>query len=155
MATPSPLYSRLFSLAQAHATPKDLQQIIAIRAPDAVHAWGHNYLISRNPGLRDRMDNEEFHAHITSTGRYLDSGDSKVHEIVVDEHQRKATIHMSYFLVPKGSKETVENNLIWTLKFTDAEDVEKVLIQESVEFIDATASARLGTCDPRVARGVE
>ena len=52
---------------------------------------------------------------------------------------------MSYFLVPAGSEEKVEQDLIWILKFTEGEDVEQVQIKESVEFIDATASARVGS----------
>lgn len=51
---------------------------------------------------------------------------------------------MSYLLRPVKSSETVEQDLIWTLKFTDHEDVDKVLIRETVEFIDAAASSRLG-----------
>lgn len=146
---PSALYTKLLSLSQAHATPKDGAEILSIRAPDARHAWGHNYLISRNPLLGDRMDNDAFKSHLHTSGPYLDSSRTEVHDILIDEHQRKATIHMSYFLTPKGSKETVENDLIWLLKFTDEGEteggVDGVLIKESVEYIDAAASARLGT----------
>lgn len=146
---PSPLYSKLLSLAQAHANPKDEAEILSIRSPDARHAWGHNCLVSRNPGLQDRMDNAAFRSHLHTTGPYLDDGRSEVHHIMIDENQRKAVIHMSYFLTPKGSKETVENDLIWILKFTDEGEVEGgvdgILIKESVEFIDAAASSRLGT----------
>lgn len=56
---------------------------------------------------------------------------------------------MSYFLIPTGSTETVEQDLIWVLKFTDEGEteggVDGVLIKESVEFIDAAASSRLGS----------
>ncbi|KAJ7146129.1 hypothetical protein C8R44DRAFT_756653 [Mycena epipterygia] len=147
--TPSPLYSKLLSLSQAHAVPDDLAHILAIRAPDAIHAWGHNYLLSRNPGLRDRMDNTAFEDHLKTTGPYLDHDRSEIHDIIIDEHKRKSVIHMSYFLTPTGSTETVEQDLIWVLKFTDEGEteggVDGVLIKESVEFIDAAASSRLGT----------
>jgi hypothetical protein len=149
MISPSPLYDKLLSLAQAHASPKDAAHILSIRAPDALHAWGHNYLVSRNAGLQDRMDNAALNAHLHSTGPHIAGARTEVHDIVVDEHQRKATIHMSYFLTPTGSDETVENNLIWTLKFTEEGEVEGgvdgVLIKESVEYIDAAASSRLGS----------
>ncbi|KAK7053040.1 hypothetical protein VNI00_004361 [Paramarasmius palmivorus] len=141
---PSALYSKLFSLAQAHAEPKDLDQILNIRSRDAIHAWGHNYLVSKNPGLADRMDNDAFEAHLINSGRYLDMGSSQVHDIIVDEHKRRAVIHMSYFLKPKDSKEMVEHDLIWTLKFTDEDKEDEILIKESVEFIDAAAGARVG-----------
>jgi hypothetical protein len=42
----------------------------------------------------------------------------------------------------------VENDLIWTLKFTKEGEVkgdpDVVLIKESIEFVDATANGRLG-----------
>lgn len=51
---------------------------------------------------------------------------------------------MSYLLRAAGSEEIVEQDLIWTLKFTDHQQVEEVLIRETVEFIDAAASSRIG-----------
>lgn len=141
---PTPLYHKLLELSTKHAEPSSLEEILAIRSADAKHAWGHNYLVARNPRLSDHMDNREFEAHLTSTGPYLDSDKSAIHSIVVDEHQRTSVIHMSYFLRPVKSNETVEQDLIWTIKFTDHEDVDKVLIKESVEFIDAAASSQLG-----------
>ena len=57
---------------------------------------------------------------------------------------------MSYFLRPAKSDETVEQDLIWALKFTDDVDVDKILIKESVEFVDAAASSRIG----EIVRGI-
>ncbi|KAH7102287.1 hypothetical protein BKA62DRAFT_699919 [Auriculariales sp. MPI-PUGE-AT-0066] len=142
---PSPLYSRLLDISHKHAKPANLDEILAIRAPDAVHAWGHTFLVSRNPKLGERMNNAAFEAHLRSTGPYLESARPvTVHSIAVDEHQRTSSVHMSYFLRPAGSEEVVEQELVWTLKFTEDDDVQKVLIRESVEFIDAAASSRLG-----------
>ena len=101
------------------------------------------------------MDNAAFAAHLASSGRYItyreDNG-AQVHDVVVDEYKRTAIVHMSYYLMPKGSPgdEMVENDLIWALKFTEEAEqevagLEGVRIKESVEFIDASASARLGT----------
>lgn len=60
-------------------------------------------------------------------------------------------VHMSYFLCAAGSEEMVEQNMIWNLLFTDPEEgdgneenMDAVLIKESVEFIDAAASSRVG-----------
>uniref|UniRef100_A0A8H7XN08 glucan endo-1,3-beta-D-glucosidase n=1 Tax=Psilocybe cubensis TaxID=181762 RepID=A0A8H7XN08_PSICU len=141
---PSILYKKLLYLTTKHAQPSGLEEILAIRSSDAIHAWGHNYLISRNPLLADRMDNEAFKAHLLSTGPYIGDSTSKVHAVTIDEYQRTAVLHMSYFLRPAKSDEIVEQDLIWTIKFTDDEDVEKILIKETVEFIDAAASSRLG-----------
>ncbi|PPQ83486.1 hypothetical protein CVT25_006977 [Psilocybe cyanescens] len=141
---PSALYQKLLDLSKKHADPASLEEILAIRSPDAIHAWGHRYLVTRNPLLGDRMDNEAFKAHLCSTGPYLGDGTNKVHSITIDEHQRTSVVHMSYFLQAAKAEEVVEQDLIWTLKFTEDEDVDKILIKETVEFIDAAASSRLG-----------
>jgi hypothetical protein len=142
------LYSKLFSLANAHATGS-FDTILSIRSPDARHSWGHNHLKSTNASLQDVMDNAAFASHLKSTGPLLTVASAKVHDILIDEMKRKATIHMSYYLVPVGdSNEVVENDLIWLLTFTGSgevqDDPEAVLIKNSIEFIDATASARIG-----------
>ena len=147
---PSALYNKLLALTTTHATFPSMEAMFAIRAPDAIHAWGHKFLVARNPKLGERMDNTAFKAHLTSTGPYIASGRGEVHSITIDEHQRTSVIHMSYFLQAAGSEETLEQDLIWLLKFTDDEDVDKVLIKESLEFIDAAASSRLS----EIIRGV-
>lgn len=141
---PSEVYTRLLELSNKHANPSSMEEIMGIRSPDAIHAWGHNYLVSRNPKLGERMDNKDFEAHLISTGPYLESCVSEIHTITVDEHRRTSTVHMSYFLQPAQSDEKVEQDLIWTLRFTDDEEVDKIMIEESVEFIDAAASGRVG-----------
>lgn len=146
---PSALYAKLLSLANAHATGS-FDTILSLRSPEARHSWGHNRLKSTNPSLQEVMDNAAFARHLQSTGPLLTVTSTKVHAILVDEVLRKATVHMSYYLVPVGSgdNEVVENDLIWLLSFTGPGEVqgdpEAVLIKDSVEFIDATASARIG-----------
>ena len=140
----SVLYKKLLNLSNMHANPSSLEEILAIRSPNAIHAWGHKYLVSRNTKLSEYMDNKTFQAHLNSTGPYIRDSTSEVHAIIIDEHQRMSIIHMSYFLRPAQSNETVEQDLIWMLKFTDNKEVDKILIKESVEFIDAAASSRIG-----------
>ncbi|KAF5388623.1 hypothetical protein D9757_004781 [Collybiopsis confluens] len=141
---PSDLYSKLWSLSDTHCNPPDLETILSIRSPDAQHGWGHNHLLHLNPVLKGLMDNEAFKAHLLNSGSYLSALDKLTElDIIVDEHQRKASIRMSYFLQAVGSDEVVENDLIWLLKFTDDEDVDKVLIKESIEFVDSTANFKV------------
>ncbi|KAH8892726.1 hypothetical protein GQ53DRAFT_763853 [Thozetella sp. PMI_491] len=158
-STPSPLYNKLAALAQTHARPPTLEMILLIRSPTAIHAWGHSYLVSRNPKMQERMDNAAFKSHLQTTGPYFDHPkcSSEVHDIHVDEYKRKATIHMSYYQSILGSDEKVVQDLIWVLTFTapdEAEtergDLEGIKIQESVEFVDAAASHRL----TKLVRGV-
>lgn len=63
---------------------------------------------------------------------------------MVDEHLLRSVVRLSYFLKPVQSDEVVEQDLIWTIKFTDEQEVDQVLITETVEFIDAAANARMG-----------
>ncbi|KAJ1328046.1 hypothetical protein MN608_07382 [Microdochium nivale] len=140
---PSKLYTHLMHLAKRHADGDD---ILSLRHPDAVHGWGHARLVSQHPPLQHRLTNDGLLAHFESTGRLLASCRGETHDIMVDEHQRKATIRMSYHLVtiapPPGGGEVVENDLIWTLRFSGEDDVADVRIIESVEYIDPTASGR-------------
>ena len=146
----SPLYLKLEALARAHALPDSLEHILFIRHPDAIHAWGHANLVRRHPSLQDKMNNEAFADHLRSTGRYITSEQSQLHDIIVDEHARVAVVRMSYFLQVKGGDgEVVENELVWWLRFSNG-DVEHVKIIESIEYIDASASARIGTLVRRV-----
>ncbi|KAB2574513.1 hypothetical protein DBV05_g6905 [Lasiodiplodia theobromae] len=165
---PSPLYHRLRTLALAHALPQSTAHLLSLRHPRATHAWGHAHLVRHNAaGLAPVMDNAGLAAHCASTGRYITSAGTKgaeVHEVTVDEWARRAVVRMSYYFRAKregdgdekGGEEVVENELIWTLKFTEeeGEGEEEVLIMESVEFIDASASARLGTLVRAVNGGV-
>ncbi|KAK8854647.1 hypothetical protein IAR55_003386 [Kwoniella newhampshirensis] len=139
---PSALYQRLHSLALSHALPSTLDEILSIRSPTAVHSRGHAHLVSLHPLLGEKMDNAAFKNHLLTTGPYLSALSSKeegrttrVHSITIDEWERRGTVHMSYFLLPKGpdldqDKEedrhdamvrvtVTEQDLIWTLKFTD------------------------------------
>lgn len=165
---PSPLYQRLRALALAHALPQSTAHLVSLRHARATHAWGHAHLVRRNAaGLAVVMDNAALAAHCASTGRYITSAGTKgaeVHEVTVDEWARRAVVRMSYYFRAKregdggddelGGDEVVENELIWTLKFTEEGEGDEVLIMESVEFIDASASARLGTLVRAVNGGV-
>ncbi|OJD33861.1 uncharacterized protein BKCO1_27000102 [Diplodia corticola] len=151
---PSPLYRHLHTLATSHALPHSVDHLLSLRHPSATHAWGHAHLVRTNPLLGDVMDNAAFAGHLASTGRYVASAapGATVHEVVVDEWRRRAVVRMSYHLCAKrgaeggeGGAEVVENEVVWTLAFSSEEEVGEVRIVESVEFVDASASARLGT----------
>ncbi|WWD19212.1 hypothetical protein CI109_103670 [Kwoniella shandongensis] len=98
----SPLYSHLLSLAQSHATPSSFSEILSIRSPSAIHSWGHNHLVSLyRPTLGEKMDNATFEQHLRTTTPYLDwqgARPSQVHSITIDEWERRAVVHMSYWL---------------------------------------------------------
>ncbi|ORY56342.1 uncharacterized protein BCR38DRAFT_490644 [Pseudomassariella vexata] len=122
---PSPLYTKPHSLSPSFATPTSLFHILSLRSSNARHSWGHNHLVSKNHPLQDSLDNNAaFKAHLKSTGPLLDVLDPKVEYILVDEHQRKATIRTCYYLRSTESEEVTEQDLIWVLAFTDEGDLE-------------------------------
>ncbi|KAJ3129178.1 hypothetical protein HK100_008779 [Physocladia obscura] len=143
----SSVYTELYNLAKTHAVPSSIEEIISIRHSNATHSWGHKFLVSQNIGLQDVMDNTAFASHIASTGRYITSAAKPliIHSIIVDEFSANAVVHMSYFLQARNIDEVVEQDLIWTLKFAPPVEGGKWLIKESCEFIDGSASARVGT----------
>lgn len=158
-AMPSPLYAHLHTLASRHAAGGP--DLLTLRHPDAIHRWGHAHARRQHPSLQAELTNDGLKAHFASTGPLLVSCTGKVHNIMVDEHQRRATVWMSYFLTTvagkgegDGAREVVENDLIWTLRFSggdgggeggegeEEENLEDIRIVESTEFIDPTASGR-------------
>ncbi|KAK7027651.1 hypothetical protein R3P38DRAFT_2939560 [Favolaschia claudopus] len=80
------LYAKLHSLSQTFVSPPDLPTFLALRAPHAVHSWGHNHLVSKNPTLAS-LDNAAFEAHLHSTGRYLESLGGELTDIIIDERR--------------------------------------------------------------------
>ena len=47
------LYKKLLNLSKMHANPSNLEEIFAIRSPNAIHAWGYKYLVSHNTKLSE------------------------------------------------------------------------------------------------------
>jgi hypothetical protein len=158
---PSALYTHLRQLTVHYLTTTSLDTMLSLRTPDSTHSWGHNHLVSLNPALGPLNSNAEFESHLTSTGPYLAGCETAIKDIMIDEWAMKSTVRMSYFLTPSGpplsqlqekstneaGTETIENDLIWILTFTNPitpDDLDGIRIKDSVEFIDATASARFG-----------
>ena len=73
----------------------------------------------------------------------LESWESEVTDVIVDEARTKVIVRSSYWMQPKGvgKEERVENDLIWFLDLVEGDGEWKV--SKSVEFIDGIASGRL------------
>jgi hypothetical protein len=118
----------------------DFDRIKAIRSTTGFeHSWGHNYLVSTNLPMSGTHDADSFIKHLGSMIPLLESWDTEITDIAIDELQRKAVVRGSYFMKPKGSPEAVENDLVWYL--TMEEDGKKV--QKSIEFLDGAAVQRM------------
>ncbi|KAF2475877.1 uncharacterized protein BDR25DRAFT_278606 [Lindgomyces ingoldianus] len=115
-------------------------RIRAIRAESGFqHSWGHNYLVSTKPGLSSVLDVDGFIAHLSTMLPHLESWDTEITDIMIDELRLMAMVRGSYYMRAKGAEVVVENDLIWFL--TMSEDGKKVA--KSVEFIDVAASQKL------------
>ncbi|KAF2729977.1 hypothetical protein EJ04DRAFT_515541 [Polyplosphaeria fusca] len=103
------------------------------------HSWGHNYLVRQHPQLAPLPDADAFIAHLTRMCPNLDSWETTVTDIIIDEAKKVAIVRASYYMEPKDSGEKVENDLLWYLAMN--EDGTKV--KKSVEFLDGAAMGRI------------
>lgn len=69
----------------------------------------------------------------------LESWETTVTEVTVDEVKKRVVLRVSFWMVPKGTKEVVENDLLWKLEMDEGGKK----VQRSTEFIDGIAAGRL------------
>lgn len=133
-------YVKLYEIDLGAGKPMEMQQLQSYQADDFVQTWGHAYMVSQRPGLQGKLDKDRFRAHLQSMVPHLQHVSATVHDVLVDERRRTATVQMTYFLTPKGASEASENDLVWLLEFDESGEK----IKSSKEYIDATASTRMG-----------
>ncbi|KAF2704277.1 hypothetical protein K504DRAFT_495012 [Pleomassaria siparia CBS 279.74] len=148
-ATASPLYKTMHATAiefiesqtldPTQPTRMSTSRIRAIRSPNFTHSWGHNYHVSITPPLRGTLSVDDFIAHLESMTPRLESWDTIITDMIVDEAKLSVVVRASYHMHAKGAEEKVENDLVW---FLDMEQGGK-RVQKGMEFIDAMAGARL------------
>ncbi|KAF2259875.1 hypothetical protein CC78DRAFT_591024 [Lojkania enalia] len=116
-------------------------RIRAIRSTSGFeHSWGHNYLVSIKPQLSGILDTEGFIRHMGTMTPLLESWDTIITDIFIDETKKTAVVRGSYYMVAKSAPEPIENDLVWFLTFE--QDGKRV--RKSIEFIDGVASQQLG-----------
>jgi hypothetical protein len=64
------------------------------------------------PALNHAIENQEFLMHLDPMTTNLQSVQTKVHDILVDEPKQYVTVQMSYLMKPKDVKGTFENDMI-------------------------------------------
>jgi hypothetical protein len=118
----------------------DESRIRVIRSSNFTHSWGHNYLVSTTPEISSTLDVEGFIGHMKRMTPSLESWETDVTDVMVDEARRRVIVRASYWIEPKGV-EKMENDLIWFLDLVEEDGEWKV--SNSVEFIDGIATAKL------------
>jgi hypothetical protein len=118
----------------------DEARVRAVRSQNYAHTWAHNYLVSKIPGLSDVLDVDGLIHHLNNMTANLDSWDTDVTDVMVDEVRKKVIVRASYWIQPKGL-EKVENDLIWFLDLVEEDGAWKV--SKSVEFIDGLATVKV------------
>ncbi|KAF3013292.1 hypothetical protein E8E14_010265 [Neopestalotiopsis sp. 37M] len=112
-------------------------------SPDFTLAWGHVHMTQQQPRLSKALDFAGFREHMGAMVPFIESTRIVIHDSIVDEPARKVVVRASFFLCPKGQseghKEAPENELMWILQF----DKDGEQLDSAVEFLDATATARL------------
>jgi hypothetical protein len=145
----SPKYVRLHNTALAfidahtqdvrQSSRVDFDRIEATVAPDFQHKWGHNYAVSMNLRIQGTHSFTSFTKHLEAMLPNLESWETTIADVIVDEMKNTVMLRVSFWMVVKGAKDTIEHDLLWVLEM--AEQGEKV--KSSTEFIDAIAAARL------------
>lgn len=96
------------------------------------------------PELRKVLDKSGFLDHLGTMLPFIESVQPVIHDVVVDEPARKVVAQISFIICPREQdadrKEAVENELVYIL--TMDETCER--IESAREFLDATATARIG-----------
>lgn len=106
---------------------------------DYEHPWGHNHAASMNPRLQGTHSFSDFTKHLEAMLPNLESWESTVTDVLVDEARRKVMLRVSFWMEPKGPHAAVENDLLWMLEMN--QDGTKV--KKSTEFVDSIAAGRL------------
>lgn len=125
----------------------DFDRIRALCSTDFQHSWGHNYATYRAPPIQGSHSVDAFIAHLQKMLPSLESWETDITDIIVDEVQLKVMLRLSFWMRAKGvSKEDiVENDLLWLLEMSKdgVNDNRSMKVRRSVEFIDAVAAGKL------------
>ncbi|KAF2637530.1 hypothetical protein P280DRAFT_472237 [Massarina eburnea CBS 473.64] len=119
-------------------THMNIPLILSLRTNTYTHSFGHNYFISTAPPLQGTYTLDEFIAHLTRTTSMLESWQSEVRDICVDEAKRMVVARAGFWMKVKG-EEAVENDLVWWLWM----DGEGRKVERSIEFLDGVATKKL------------
>jgi hypothetical protein len=122
-----------------HPQRMDFDLIKSVVTNDFKHTWGHNYAISLNPRLQGTHSFLLFTKHLEAMLPNLESWETTITDVIVDEVKRKVMLRASFIMVAKGMQEGVENDLLWILEMDDEEGK----VRKSTEFIDGIAAAKL------------
>lgn len=145
----SSLYKTLFATAtefirsqdrdDAQPTRMNQNRVRAIRTSNHQHSFGHNYLVSTKPPFQGTLNADEFLAHVNGMLPKLDTWDTHITDIVVDETRKMCIVRASYYMKPLGADEPVENDLVWWLWMEDGGR----RVEKAVEFVDAAATVKI------------
>ncbi|KAF2035238.1 hypothetical protein EK21DRAFT_54924 [Setomelanomma holmii] len=126
----------------AHPKRMNFEWIESLVAPDFQHSWGHNYAVSKSPPIQGRHSFQSFTQHLETMLPNLESWETTVTGIAVDEIRKKVVLRITYLMRVKGTgtaeDRQVENDLVWSLEMN-----EEGKIRKSTEFIDAIAAGRI------------
>lgn len=111
----------------------------AIRTADFTHHFGHNTFVSSKPSLQSPQNLEEFLAHLDTMVPKLETWNTHISEIAVDEAKMMCVVRASYFMKPVGADQAVENDLIWWLWMEEGGSK----VQRGMEYIDPIAAAKI------------
>lgn len=135
-----------YSFTPSTGGQPNLDLLSSCMSPNFALSWGHIHMTKQQPRLSKTLDEAGFRQHLSTMVPFIESTRVVIHDTIVDEPARKVVVRASFFLCPKGQgqdgaeKEEPENELVWILQF----DEEGAKVDAATEFLDATATARIG-----------
>lgn len=76
----------------------DFEKIKALCTTDFQHSWGHNYAIKLNPRLQGTCSFSDFSGHLATIMPSLESRDTTVTGIIVDEAKKRVVLRISFWM---------------------------------------------------------
>lgn len=117
----------------------DIDRVRAVRTPNFEHSFGHNNFVASKPPLQKPKSVDGFVEHLKTMAPKLESWDTDITDVVVDENRSVCTVRASYYMKPLGADHAVENDLVWWLWMEEGGKK----VEKAVEFIDPTAMAKI------------
>ena len=139
------LFATAYEFVHSHDQDRDqpsrlnLDRVRAIRTTNHTHRFGHNFFVSFQPTFQSAHSLDQFIAHISTILPKLETWDTYITDIVVDETKKMCVVRASYFMKPSAADEPVENDLVWWLWMDEGGRK----VEKAMEFIDPTAAGRI------------
>ncbi|KAF2013044.1 hypothetical protein BU24DRAFT_263108 [Aaosphaeria arxii CBS 175.79] len=116
------------------------ERIKAIRSASGFqHSCGHKGFVEATPQLAGTHDADAFIKHLEMMVPKLDSWDTTISDIFIDEHQNSVVVRASHAMGVKGTETPIEHDIVWFLTM----EPDGKTVKKSIEFLDPIAGQQI------------